>query len=760
MRLLIAVERLLPALLWPLLALISYAALATTPFFTWLGVWWHSVLIIGFGYAGYRWVKAIAWQSLWPSVPFTLAQLERTLGIAHHPCLTVRDKLSHHFARRATSSVLWALHQESARQQLQRLRPAYRLRLPPLTHRQQQRMGGTLAACALIVIAFSDSQRGHFLPAWHIAGWNAPLAVTAWIEPPAYTGAAPIRLGKAETVTIPAGSQLFVQTGATAWPPHLQLDGESMALSKTTDNRWQLTMPLPAVDTLSIQRGLQGFGTWRLQTIPDNAPIVTWQEPPSATPQQAIALRFDAKDDYGVTRLTLFVEPMLRAATDTKAPRDSIVKILYDNPKGRPHIPFAQFVDLTRHPLAGEAVVMSIEAQDALGQTSRTDLFQFILPERTFTHPVAKQIAEVRNALRRDSMLPDEAAYQLFNALNHPSLRVPSAQKDFLALSAAVARLRYSRHGILREGTTDLLFDIAVSLDTQQSPLAKRQLDEAFKALQDALLDPDTSAQERARLFQEYQQALMAHMMQMARQAGMPPTPASATPSDMTSNDLMDWLEAIQDLQRLGDDAAALEQLQRLQAMMQNLQVTPPNPQAAAMQEQLQQLGNILNQQNALQQHAQQQRHNPEGLRNMQAAQQQLAEQLQALAQAMRELGFEPPAGLESAGEHMGQASEAMGEGQGGQTIAAQQQAINAMQSAMQSMMQQLEGMGQPSLSLSLPMGQSGQGRGMRQENFTLPAILQRQQAQEILDELRNRANDPERQGRERDYLHRLLDLF
>ena len=52
--------------------------------------------------------------------------------------------------------------------------------------------------------------------------------------------------------------------------------------------------------------------------------------------------------------------------------------------------------DLTAHPWAGLTVAGHLEAKDGRGQIGKTETVSFVIPERTFNHPVARALVEQR----------------------------------------------------------------------------------------------------------------------------------------------------------------------------------------------------------------------------------------------------------------------------------------------------------------------------------------------------------------------------
>ena len=69
--------------------------------------------------------------------------------------------------------------------------------------------------------------------------------------------------------------------------------------------------------------------------------------------------------------------------------------------------------DLTAHPWAGLKVRMTLAARDQAGQTGTSQPYEFILPERKFTKPLAKAVVEQRKKLVRERDAADRGRARL-----------------------------------------------------------------------------------------------------------------------------------------------------------------------------------------------------------------------------------------------------------------------------------------------------------------------------------------------------------
>ena len=134
-------------------------------------------------------------------------------------------------------------------------------------------------------------------------------------------------------------------------------------------------------------------------------------------------------------------------------------------------------------------------------------------------------------------------------------------------------------------------------------------------------------------------------------------------------------------------------------------------------------------------------------------------------------MGIEPGQEFSDAGEAMGRAGEALGEGEGEQALGNQGEALDALRRGAQQMMQQMQqamdgGTGGDQTGgtmnqtrrdpLGRPQATTGPDFG---ETVKVPDEIDAQRAREILDAIRRRLGDALSPQLEKDYLERLLEL-
>ena len=98
--------------------------------------------------------------------------------------------------------------------------------------------------------------------------------------------------------------------------------------------------------------------------------------------------------------------------------------------------------DLTPHPWAGLTVNLTLVGKDAAGNSGESETHSLRLPERIFTHPVAKKIVAARKTL---TVNPELNRLGVADYLGRIAWK-PSQYNDhkvvFMALHTAVRRLR------------------------------------------------------------------------------------------------------------------------------------------------------------------------------------------------------------------------------------------------------------------------------------------------------------------------------
>jgi uncharacterized protein (TIGR02302 family) len=560
--------------------------------------------------------------------------------------------------------------------------------------------------------------------------------------------------------------------------------------------------------------------TWAFSVIPDRVPEIAFDGIPKKTVAAALEISFIAKDDYGLQEAFAEIVPMEEGAADARP--------LYPLPEYRLDLPRRSARDakgttsrnLSEHPLAGKQVRITLVARDAAGQEGRSQPVEMILPARNFFEPLAGAVAEQRQVFALDANQMPRALALNEALMIRPDETIPNLT-HYLLLKSAAARMRLAYNDDLMREAADYLWEIALGIEDGNLSLADRRLRDAQQALSEAL-ERDASDEEIAALMKELRDAMQAYMQELARQAeknGQMQQNAQQQGQVLRQQDLQRMMDQIENLARSGAKDQARQLLSEMQRMMNNLQAGRPQQQQGqqndAMRQQMDKLGELMQRQQQLMEQTFQfdqalrdrmQRGDPstegengeeqpgddggqqqggqspidemtaeqlrQALKELQAQQDALGQQLGEVQEGLKGMGVEPGEGFGEAGREMKGASEALGKGQGEPAVGSQGRALEALRKGAQDMMSQMQAMGQ----------QQGQGEGMpqagrngrdplgreRQTNSEgpdfggptkIPEEIDIQRAREILDEIRRRLGTGASPSFERDYLERLLGI-
>lgn len=824
----IVVER-----LWPLaLPFAIVASLFVS--LSWLGAfraapdWARIVLSVAFALA--------ALAALWPLRFFrapTAAEIDRRIERAnrleHAPLHTQIDRPTSEspFAR-----ALWREHQKRMAAKLDRLGAD----LPHARLPERDPWGLRAAAALLLVVAFAFSfgpSGGTLGDAFRAHGGVAapPARIDAWVTPPAYTGKAPVFLTAPGTpatetaiVRVPAGSVVAVRVaGGTgeetlSWlkpgdqeavpvPPEEAAAQDNRPRRGGTGAALQFSATLGEDGLLSLRSGVRELRNWAFAVVPDRPPSIRFAHEPGRAVNGTLELSYTVEDDYGAASADARFELAGESEPDARP--------LYEAPEMPLTLPRRNAADkgarttrdLTEHPWAGVPVEVTLHAADAAGQEGTSETKTIVLPERPFNNPLARALVEQRRLLALDANAKPYVL-ALMDALTLRPEDTFDNLSHYLGLMSARARLRQAASDEALRETADYLWEIALAIEGGAFSDAQRRLQQAQDALQQALED-DASDEEIARLMEELRQAMQDFLRELAEQAARDPNMAMQMPQDgqeLRPGDLDRLLDQIENLARSGAREQAMDMLQQLRDMMNNLQAGRQQPgqgqgEQNEMRQQMDQLGELMRRQQELmnetfrldnmqrgqnQQDGQgdqqgegrgqgqggmSQEEFDEAMRQLQEGQGQLRQDLEGLTRSLEGMGIRPGEGFGEAGEAMGRAEGALGEGQGGRATGEQGQALEALRRGAQDMMQQMQqamrrdgqGSGEGGRQQSSDRDPLGRPRATTGPDFgdsvKVPDEIDVERARRILDEIRRRLGNALSPEIERDYLERLLQM-
>lgn len=765
--------------LWPALGIIGlFLVAALADLFMALPAWLHLLLLLGFALA----LGLALWRGFrrfpWPGDAAAERRIEAASGLRHRPLSTLRD---HAATDDPAALALWRAHQARVVAGLSRLRVG--APRPNLAARDRRALRGGLLVglCAALAMAGGESGERLRRALWpSLAAAPAGIAalrLEAWITPPGYTGAAPVFLGlEGGSLRVPQGSTLqLALSGGQGGVPELRLDERATPFRALDAGSYALEMPLERGARLALRRDGRELAAWTVSVQADAPPVATFAEAPGPAPRGlAIRLPWGAEDDWGVSAARAELRLMARPQAPALA-----VELPLSGGTPRQQRGVAQ-PDLSAHPWAGLPVRARIVARDGAGQEGASGEMTLTLPERSFNHPVARALAELRKALSADPG-GREAARMGLDRLAAAPEAFEHDITTFLALRVARHRLQRDRRPEGVEEAQALMWQTAIALEEGRADRTARALAAAREALREALAEaertpPDAAARaELERRVEALREAVRRHLEALAerlRQENAEAMPFDPAQRLMGQRELERRTREMQEAAREGrtdrleQELAALEQM--LDALEEGRVAARPEggearrqqqqqrergqQQMGAVQDMVQRQGEMLDRshqrgearppggpQNNGAQPPGQRQNSPAQRQAQRQAQEQAQEQARqqarrdasqqralrrALGELMQQFGDltgEIPEALGRADQAMRQAQEALGQGQ--DASAHQQQAIRALQEGGRQMAQSMqrqfgEGQGEgPGEGQAMPGQEQGDGQG--QERMT-----------------------------------------
>jgi len=334
----------------------------------------------------------------------------------------------------------------------------------------------------------------------------------------------------------------------------------------------------------------------------------------------------------------------------------------------------------------------------------------------------------------------------------------------------------------------DTLWRTALRAEYGGAADARRALEEAQRQLAEALANG--ASQERIRQLMDalrqatnnYMQALVQEAMRNGQRTNSEDTQEQTS---ISGNDIQDLLRQVQQLSEQGRNAEAQRLLQMLASILANMDVRLDQAQSGQgqgdqdqqMQQSMDQLSQTMGDQRALRDQTRQEQQQQSGqggggtqqggqggdeLARQQA---QIRQALEAAKNAASQAGGAPSEDLNAAGEAMRQAESDLHSGNLEGAQAAQNAALERLRAGADALAAQMHERGQNS---DQPGNEGEGGRdplgrasgGNDGEGTHVPTTMDPVRAREIFDEIRRRAQDPNRPETEREYLRRLMDRF
>ena len=537
-----------------------------------------------------------------------LARVDRDSNLPHRPATTIEDRLANGNDD-PTTRAIWELHRKRAEEAATKLK--VRLPSPRLMDRDRYALRGA-AALAVVATAFiaGPEKYARVLAAFD---WRTPGALSqsyrldAWIDPPAYTGKPPIILSlrdeagaqksnAARKVSAPVGSTIIVRSSENA---NVTIETEGalhapkaeekpaggdvrtsaapprQAAISDTESRWTLRGDARLV----LKRFGAVVAVFDINSIPDRAPKITLKETVRPNARGSLTIGYKIEDDYGVIGAeATFTKPVIGGRPVSGRSLVEPPKMALALPAGPGGLGETETTaDLSDHAWAGARVSMTLTARDEAGNEGHSETVEVTLPQRTFVKPLAKALVEQRRNL---ILAPDDRkrVELALEALLLAPDRFSMDSSHYLGLTSIQLRLLRARTDPALVDVADLLWEMALRVEDGGLSDAERDLRAAQEALRDAM-NRGASEEELRKLMENLRAALDKFLNELAQQAQRDRRDGDRNQErnaqnqrTITSQDLQNMLDRMQEMMRNGQMADAQRMLDQLQRMMENLQ--------------------------------------------------------------------------------------------------------------------------------------------------------------------------------------------
>lgn len=411
------------------------------------------------------------------------------------------------------------------------------------------------------------------------ANCPSPLPWEGWIEPPAYTGQPSLYLNDQPSgpLPVPSGSRLTLRFYGLETAP-IALGGDLI------DGPAQEVMQTEITQNGTLTIGRDG-PKWSITPIRDLPPDIRPEGEMTREISGQFQQAFLAVDDHGViwgaAQIDLALERVDRRH-GLALPPDQRPPLTVDLP--RPYRGDLRLIkevweeNLAEHPWAGLPTKITLLAEDGAGQEGRASPLDMTLPARRFFAPEARALIE----LRRDLLWARAGAprvAQILRAILHRPDGLSLPDGAYLSLRAVIRDLETAVAAGMSKKAQDTLaatlWDIALQIEETGLDDARERLARAQDQLEQAMRDGATE-EELSELMEELRDAMEDYLSRLAQnpdQGQQQPMP-DGQQMEMSSADLDAMMERIEELMREGRMDEAMQMLDALRRMMENMQVT------------------------------------------------------------------------------------------------------------------------------------------------------------------------------------------
>lgn len=606
----------------------------------------HYAVLALFGVAGVGALFHIL-RTPFPPRDEAVRRIERVSGVPHRPASSYEDTVTAN-ADDPRTAAIWQAHRARLAAALARLKVG-----PPQPRADRQDpialrgllILGVVALFSLVGDSAADRLRSAFR--FNSAVALAEARLDAWVAPPGYTARPPIMLAdgargpaapsddQPKLVEVPERSVLIVRTsGKGLGAPSLEVFAEGTAEKQLVEAKapeaGQSTAARADISEIRYEllnsaevRVLSGgseLARWAFYVKPDKPPVIAVTKAPERTRRGAMKLTYSVEDDYGVASAGAEVKRDLDAESakprgpefdwttpevlkGPRPPYERPPEITLRLPRA-PQKEAQTYIDFAPHPFAGREVIMTLEAKDVAGNVGKAVPMKIVLPQRTFTKPLARAVVEQRAKLMDDPRYAPLAKRALDALTLEPDGFIDSTAV-YLGLRAASRGLERntSREGL--KSVVDGMWELALRIEDGDLSEAEKQLRDAQDKLAEAL-ENGASDSEIDQLMQELREALSKYVEQLTKNAQnqAPPEGMDQQNQQLSQQDLEQMLKDLQEQMKSGSREQAEQAMAQLRDLLERLQSGQGSQQQAErgqqMQQKMNELGDLIGRQQRL----------------------------------------------------------------------------------------------------------------------------------------------------------------
>ena len=447
-----------------------------------------------------------------PAREEALDRIDRVSGLKERPAEVLGDRLGNAGNDPATQA-LWTLHRRRAEKAVALLRAG--LPSPRVVDIDRYALRAAVLVGLVASSFIAGPEKYARLAAafdWRFGGLASPgRRIDAWVDPPSYTGRAPIILNRQfdapspQRIEAPVGSMVIIRSsggkaiyhaaGALEEAPSQAAKDKpsgSAAISGAPPSESR-ARAAESGETHLILRGdanlaIDSIGGFQFAAIADRPPTIALTDPPKANARGSLTLNYEISDDYGaVSSEAIFANPVLPGGVPAK-------RSLVDPPKAPLQLPpvgaetgaAETTIDLSDHPWAGVRVEMTLVARDEGGNEGKSDPVTITLPQKPFVKPLARALVEQR----RNLILAPDDKERVATALAALMIEPDSfgvGDGVYLGLHVAAERLAAANKDSDLVDVAEYLWQMALRIENGDLSEAERDLRAAQQQLREAL---------------------------------------------------------------------------------------------------------------------------------------------------------------------------------------------------------------------------------------------------------------------------------